>query len=94
MNHLKLELSNQSGSNRNLIFETSAETEKEIQLITAVQPLLVDEGKVMHVDIFVRFPKELLIRGKKKIQLVVKEQADQDGHRITVEKEVDLVGPY
>ena len=48
----------------------------------------------MHVDIFVRFPKELLIRGKKKIQLVVKEQADQDGHRITVEKEVDLVGPY
>lgn len=94
MNHLKLELSNQSGSNRNLIFETSSETEKEIQLITAVQPLLIDEGKVMHVDIFVRFPKELLIRGKKKIQLVVKEQADQDGHRITVDKEVDLVGPY
>ncbi len=94
MNHLKLELSNQSGERQDLVFETSEKTEKEIQLITAVQPLPLDDGKVVQVDVFIRLPKLLIRNGQKTMTLIVKDNSSGTNPRIQVEKEVTLVGPF
>ena len=94
-NHLKLELSNQSGSTHNLIFSAGDDWENHsIQLITAIHPLPLEDGKVTQVDVFVRFPKNLLQNGQKKIKIVVKDKNEKTDHVVEVEKEVTLVGPF
>lgn len=94
MNHFKLELSNQSGTKHNLIFKTSEKTEKEIQLITALQPLPIEDGKVVQVDIFLRVPKELIHNGEKTISLLIQDSNVRLNHTVQIEKEVKIVGPF
>lgn len=94
LNHLKIELSNQSGNDRNLLFSIlNFEKSEDIQLISAAQPLLVGDGKVFQSDIFVRFPKTLLKNGEKKITIKITDENVSSQVSLNIEKEVSLVGP-
>lgn len=95
MNHFKIELSNQSGVEHSLLFMiANAFTDPDVQLITAVQPLALADGKVTQADIFIRFPKQLLLNGQRKIHLLIKDKNLQTERILDVDKEVTLVGPF
>ncbi len=95
LNHLRLELSNQSGASHELLFSVVESPEsKTIQLITASQPLPIVDGKVFQTDVFVRFPKNLLRNGEKKIRILIKDKNEKTNQILDLEKEVTLVGPF
>jgi cytochrome c oxidase accessory protein FixG len=95
INHIKLELSNQSGSRHSLTFSVvDASNSSDIQLITAVQPLAVEDSNVVQTDVFLKFPKNLLLNGQKKIKILIKDQNQKTERTVDFEKEVTLVGPF
>jgi cytochrome c oxidase accessory protein FixG len=108
VNHFKLELSNESESEHNLVFSILRKTDEpkngdpqngdivdpDIQIITAVQPLPVAVDKVTQTDIFIRFKKSLLMNGQKRVRLATQDTNTKTGQIINIEKEVNLVGPF
>lgn len=89
-NHFKIELSNQSGKNQNLVFQVAdGLLSEKIQIITAKIPLELADGKMNHADIFFRFPSDFLSNGQRKIRIKVLDQSQA----FETEKEVTLVGP-
>jgi cytochrome c oxidase accessory protein FixG len=95
INHFKFELSNQSGSKHELNFSiVESSGHDQAQLITAVQPLSVDDGHVFQTDVFVRFPKTFLLNGEKKIKILIKDKNQKTERTLDFEKEVTLVGPF
>lgn len=97
VNHFKVELSNQSGINHNLVFVVAPDVrhgDSEIQIITAQQPLSVTDGNVTQADVFVRFPKSFLKNGQEKIRMLIRDQNVSADRVIEIEKEVTLVGPF
>ncbi len=87
-NHFKIELSNQSGSERSLTFQMAPAPDSErVQIITARSPFRLPDGKLDHADIFFRFPPSLLKKGQRKFTIKVFDPTFQ------TEKEVTLVGP-
>lgn len=95
LNHFKLELSNQSGRGQELIFELAAPLVAEgVQLITAIQPVTVADGKMIQSDVFIRFQKKLLVNGQRKIKILIKGKNQKTDSIPEIEKEVTLVGPF
>ncbi|HVK61802.1 MAG TPA: cytochrome c oxidase accessory protein CcoG [Bdellovibrionales bacterium] len=90
-NHLKLELSNQTGADRELRFAVLPDV-AGVQLIAANPSLRIAEGELKRVDIFLRFPATVLVNGAKKIRIAVQSMAS-NGSIESIEKEVTLVGP-
>lgn len=95
LNHFKVEVSNQSSVDYALTFKVinSAQNISEIQLITAHQPVVLPEGKVTQIDVFMRFPKSVLSDGQKAITLLVTEENQETNEVLQIEKEVILAGP-
>jgi cytochrome c oxidase accessory protein FixG len=93
-NHFKIELSNQSDSLHHLHFDLEPSLkEKGAELITAHRPFLLPAGKFTHADVFIRFPKSLLIRGSKEIIFMIEDRDPNSGESHQYLKEVTLVGP-
>ena len=90
-NHFKLELSNQSGNPHELTFKTEAD---EVQIITAIQPLKIQDEKLIQSDVFIRFPKRLLLNGQKNISLIILDRNTKENEVLELKKEVVLVGPF
>jgi cytochrome c oxidase accessory protein FixG len=92
VNHLRLQLSNQSGTVRSLKFGT---LKPAFDLITATQPYFLPKDEVRRVDIFIRFPKALLTGGQTTLKIFVRDISNEnESAPIYVEKEVTLVGPF
>lgn len=95
LNHFKVELSNQSGHLHNISFEAdSGLTSSGLELVTALRPLPLEDGKVIRADLFIRFPKKLLINGMNKILLNVRDVDTASGKDAVFPREVTLVGPF
>lgn len=99
VNRFRIELSNQSDSSLNLNFgvatDDKATAPPNIELVTAFQPLALAEGKIQHVDIFVRFAQSILANGQTKIRIYVSDDTHPEAEeKVYVEKEVTLVGPF
>jgi cytochrome c oxidase accessory protein FixG len=90
VNHLKVEMSNQSGASQLVRFSALTDGNVVLNLITATQPLPIADGKVMQADVFIRFPQSLLKNGQKTISIRV----ESEDHRLTIDREVNLVGPF
>jgi len=91
-NHLKVELSNQSGADQDIEF-TLPESLLHVggQLIIATQPIHLLDGQVKQFDVFVRFPQKFLENGKKVAPLKI--HIDKTG-LTDLEKPMTLVGPF
>lgn len=94
INHLKLELSNQSGSLHQISIELPKEvSDLGVQIVVAISPFPLPNDMLTRYDFFVKFPKSTLIHGSLKIKLNVVDE-DVIGQQSTTEqKEVTLVGP-
>lgn len=93
-NHFKLELSNQTSSDRELDFVLpDAIASQGYEVITALRPLPMTAGTLKRADVFVRFPQTVLENGQKKISLLIRSRSTRDGLVETIEKELTLVGP-
>lgn len=91
MNNFQLKLSHQGGEMPKVDFFVKEENlRKQIELITPAHPTVLDapEKKVIF---FIRFEQSLLIQGKTKVTVLVK---NIDNGKIIAEKEVSLVGPF
>lgn len=95
VNHFKLELSNQSGATHSLQFAVSGDlTNANVQLITAQNPLVIEDGRVTQTDIFIRFPKSLLHDGQTKLGMMVRDTNSQSAETVEISKELTVVGPF
>ena len=95
MNHFRVELSNQSGAKHELLFSTPNDfSDHDLHLITAIHPYPLEDGKVVQTDVFIHFPKKLLVNGQKKTRILIQDKNSNNGHVIKIEKEVTLVGPF
>ena len=102
-NHLRLELSNQTGASQSLDFAVSgADLKDQVQLITAVHPLILTAGQAERVDLFIRVPKHFIQQGEYKTHLLIhhhafaptNEQTKIKTFEKSIEKDVTLVGPF
>lgn len=84
-NHILLELSNQSGETRSLRFTS---LDPDVELITAIQPYILQINQVTRADVFFRFSKSSLTNGQKKFRILIEDR------EFKIEKEVTLVGPF
>jgi cytochrome c oxidase accessory protein FixG len=97
VNHFKIDLSNQSGTEHKLIFKIKRSgNDPELHVITAFEPLEVADGKVMQADIFIQFPESILVRGQKKIFMLIRDERENLSSEpvFEIQKEVTLVGPF
>jgi cytochrome c oxidase accessory protein FixG len=95
LNHMKVELSNQSGSPHEMTFEIAGASEQRpVQLIMAVQPLNVASDQVFQTDVFFRFSADQLVNGQMKIEILVKDKNLNTRQTLEIKKEVTLVGPF
>jgi len=86
LNHFRLDLSNQTGSDTTLAFSL-AEEPAGVELVFPLNPLPLREAEAKRVDFFVRFPPELLEKGSRRVLL----KASGGGSERFLE--VRLVGP-
>lgn len=92
-NHFSLELSNQTSKDFDLDFLLpELLKEQGFELVTAIRPLPMTSGDLKRADLFVRFPKNALANGQRKISLLIQRRALGDATQ-TIEKELTLVGP-
>ncbi len=95
MNHLKLEFYVQSPQNLSLYFELDKSLEgKKIELITPHIPFVLNKKGRNVTNIFIKFPKDLLINGSFNTNLHIY-QGDNSGEKsLIMEKEISLIGPF
>ncbi len=92
LNHFKLELSNQT--NELQTFEVRAvDVKLNLETVLAHRPWPVTAGRIDRADLFVRFPKQLLLNGKKEVLFQVRAINVTTGHEVILAKKVTLVGP-
>lgn len=95
INHFKLELSNQSGASQALDFRLNENlTSQGAELVTAIRPLVLLDGNVTQVDVFIRFPKTLLKNGMARIEFTVATTGSENAAAVEIKKEASLVGPF
>lgn len=93
INHLKLEISNQSGADAEVDLEFE-EALPGLSVILGQRPVFIENGRVAHVDAFVRFPKSILKNGILRREMVVHIKNKVTGEIVDVEREATLVGPF
>ena len=93
-NHFKLNLSNQSGTNQDLVFSFAESESKSLQLIMAQPSIQVSNRSTGHLDVFIRFPKILLSNGQRNLELLIQDKNQSDKQNVKIKKELQLVGPF
>lgn len=103
-NHFRVELNNSTRLEKKVYFRLHADLElKGVKIVTQLVPLAIASEELKRADFFIRFPKEILVSGVKKIHITIfhinEKLANETGNQnkdlneVEVEKEVSLVGP-
>lgn len=94
INHFRLDFSNESFHSVKVKLDLREDwKEKEVTLITAINPVVLPEGLNTKIDFFIKFPKELLIGGTNKIQILLIPEKKDSEFKIQ-SKDVPLLGPF
>lgn len=83
-NQLHLMISNKGNSLRRFIVVCA---ERDVELVLPGSPFPVAPGKLERAPLFINFPKQLLVRGKKLIELTIITEGEEE------RREVTLIGP-
>lgn len=84
-NHLHVHISNKSGELRKYEFISP---DPMVALVTPVSPFPVSAESMLTTPLFVNFPKTILDKGKRKIQIEI-----NDDHGFTSHQEITILGP-
>ncbi len=90
INHLRFDLTNLVHREQVIQIGFGPEAAAQgFEVITATNPVVVPEGKLVHADLFVAFPKDRLDFGKTRAILEFRE-----GGKVVARQDLSLVGPY
>jgi polyferredoxin len=93
INHFKIDLRNQTFYSQKITFSIpNSKSDPTFELIVANQTPQLEAGESDRLDIFLKFPKNILTFGKAKLILEVESQS-QHLSPIHQTQEVNLVGP-
>lgn len=93
INHLKIEVSNQTDSDSELNV-SFVRPPNGLELIVAQRPVVIARSKLDHIDVFVRFPKGALRDGSLNLDMIFEFTNRATAETMKVERGVSLVGPF
>jgi cytochrome c oxidase accessory protein FixG len=95
INHLKLELSNQTDDLHQIDVLLSQELlEKKVELVMPMRPYPIPSAHVQRADFFLKVPKSEFVNGLLKSTLTVIDRDSVTKEEKRYEKEVTIVGPF
>ncbi|MES3036954.1 MAG: cytochrome c oxidase accessory protein CcoG [Bdellovibrionota bacterium] len=96
LNHFNVALRNQGDQLHQISFKIPddlIEKYPDLILTTAYQPISLAKDGSFRTQVLIRFPREMLSLGKRKIRVQIIDQEEGSDIQTTHEKEVTLVGP-